>query len=56
MIKCDFKKLGSASWMHEYLHQRAKTAFEEDHAVFKSEAFLANLGSLKLNIFMMKCV
>jgi hypothetical protein len=55
-IKSDFNKFDPVSWVHACLHKKAKAAFEEDHTVFRSEAFLENLESPTVNQYMMKCV
>jgi hypothetical protein len=43
----DFQSLASESWVHGSLQQKAKAAFEEDHTVFTSEAFLDTLDNSK---------
>jgi hypothetical protein len=55
-IKSDFTKLGPDSWVHAFLHAKAKTAFETDHTVFSSEAFLGCLDNVALRDFMLRCV
>ncbi|KAH5622338.1 hypothetical protein HBI68_247160 [Parastagonospora nodorum] len=55
-IKNDFNKFGPVSWVHTCLHRKSKAAFEEDHTVFRSEAFLGNLENPTVNRYMMKCV
>jgi hypothetical protein len=50
------QKLDSESWLHGYLQQKARIAFEEDKTVFTSEAFLESLDNAKVNKFLMKCV
>ncbi|KAL5115421.1 hypothetical protein ACEQ8H_006721 [Pleosporales sp. CAS-2024a] len=51
-----FQSLGTESWVHGYLAQKAKAAFEEDHTVFTSEAFLETLDNSKVSKFMMRCI
>lgn len=54
-IDCDFSKLCQESWVHGYLRQKAKMAFEQDHTVFTSEAILRNLNDTALLKFLMQC-
>lgn len=51
-----FQSLGPESWVHEFLQQKAKAAFEENPTVFTSEAFLNTLDNSKVNKFMMRYV
>jgi uncharacterized protein YeeX (DUF496 family) len=55
-VKNDFNKFGPISWVHACLYSKAKAAFEDDHTVFRSEAFLGNLENPTVNRYMMKCV
>lgn len=50
-----FSKLARESWVHDYLPRRAREAFEEDHGIFKTEAFLESVGGAELYRFMMTC-
>jgi hypothetical protein len=56
VVKDDFDKFDPISWVHTCLYKKAKAAFEEDHTVFRSEAFLENLENPTVNRYMMKCV
>lgn len=54
-IDDDFSKLRPNSWVHDYLQQKAKVAFEQDHTVFTNEAFLQDLNNASLIKFMARC-
>jgi hypothetical protein len=54
-IDGDFSKLCQDSWVHGYLRQKAKMAFEQNHTVFTSEALLRNLNNTALLKFLMQC-
>lgn len=56
IIDDDFPRLDSDGWVHEYLHCKAKAAFDQDHTVFSDQTFLQNLRSAALIKFMAKCV
>jgi hypothetical protein len=56
VIKSDFDKFDPVSWVHACLHRKAKAAFEKDHTVFRSEAFLENLEDPAVNRYIMNCV
>lgn len=55
-FKDHFSKLDSKSWVHNYLSKKAKAAFEENHTVFKTKAFMESADDAGLNKFMMGCV
>ncbi|KAF2129711.1 hypothetical protein P153DRAFT_396065 [Dothidotthia symphoricarpi CBS 119687] len=55
-IKEDFAKLDPTTWFYEYLHRKARAAFEEDHTVFTKNVFLESLNNAALNKFMLICV
>jgi len=50
-----FSKLTKKSWVHDYLPKRAREAFEENHGIFKTEAFLESIGGAEFYRFMMTC-
>ncbi|KAH7395036.1 hypothetical protein DE146DRAFT_737195 [Phaeosphaeria sp. MPI-PUGE-AT-0046c] len=52
----NFQSLGPESWVHEFLQQKAKAAFEENRTVFTSDAFLDALDNSKVNKLMMRCM
>jgi hypothetical protein len=55
-IKEHFSKLDSKSWVHDYLFKQAKAAFEEDHTVFKTKAFMESADDADVNKFVIGCV
>jgi hypothetical protein len=55
-IENHFNKFGPESWVHADLRKKAKATFEEDHTLFRSEAFLETLENPTVNRYMMKCV
>lgn len=55
-IESDFVKLGPDTPVHAFLHKKAEVAFEKDHTIFASEAFLSRLENAALRWFMLRCV
>lgn len=55
-IENDFVKLGPDTPIHTFLRKKAKIAFEKDHTIFASEAFLSHLDNTALRWFMLRCV
>ncbi|KAH3916218.1 hypothetical protein HBH56_070350 [Parastagonospora nodorum] len=55
-IEGHFSKLDENSRIHAYLLKRAREAFESNHAIFKTEAFIESIGGAELHKFMMACV
>lgn len=56
IIDDDFTHLCPNSWVHKYLHQKARIAFCIDDRVFTNEAFLQDLNNTALIKFMTRCI
>jgi hypothetical protein len=54
-IEGHFSKLDENSRIHTYLLKQAREAFESNHAIFKTEAFIESIGGAELHKFMMAC-
>ncbi|KAH6620508.1 hypothetical protein C7974DRAFT_235422 [Boeremia exigua] len=55
VIDDDFSRLHSDSWVHDFLNQQSKKAFENDHTVFTKDAFLHDLADAALVKFITRC-
>ena len=57
IIKDDFSKLlGDAAWFHDYLDEKTRVMFEEDHGVFARDDFLDCVSDVGLARVLAKCV
>jgi hypothetical protein len=52
IIDAHFSRLRSVSWVHKYLHHKAKVAFEEDRTVFTNKELWQDLNNVALIRFM----